>query len=152
MARHRRGALHGACTVGAAGRNPSLARAVRRVGGGSIFVAITVLVATSGHPAPFWARPVMEDSPPSDPRSTWRSACRSVASPGRRLQPVPRAGAADLFIGTGAGYLVADIWLYALGAALVLTQGASPSPRASPRILAVAGGSVAGVLFLVGLL
>jgi putative hydroxymethylpyrimidine transporter CytX len=57
------------------------------------------------------------------------------------------------FFGTFWGYLIANIWLYALGALLVLSSGAAPSPAGiAVGILAVAGGSVAGVLFLVGLL
>lgn len=57
------------------------------------------------------------------------------------------------FHGTFWGYLIANIWLYALGALLVLGPGAEPSPTAiAGGILAVAGGSIAGLLFLVGLL
>ena len=57
------------------------------------------------------------------------------------------------FTGTFWGYLIANVWLYSLGALLVLGAGAEPSPAAiAGGILAVAGGSVAGVLFLVGLL
>jgi len=66
-----------------------------------------------------------------------------------RFADRPRSG----FTGTFWGYLIANIWLYALGALLVLGAGAEPSPAAiAGGILAVAGGSVAGVLFLVGLL
>lgn len=55
--------------------------------------------------------------------------------------------------GTFFGYLIANIWLYALGALLVLGAGAEASPAGiAAGILAVAGGSVAGILFLVGLL
>jgi putative hydroxymethylpyrimidine transporter CytX len=62
-------------------------------------------------------------------------------------------GGRAAFVGTSIGYLIANVWLYGLGAALVLTQGASPSPAGiAAGILAVAGGSVAGVLFLIGLL
>ncbi|MFN2526237.1 MAG: cytosine permease [Actinomycetota bacterium] len=61
----------------------------------------------------------------------------------------PRAA----FRGTFVGYLVANIWLYALGAMLVLGAGAAPDPAAiAGGILAVAGGSLAGFLFLLGLL
>lgn len=57
------------------------------------------------------------------------------------------------FLGTFSGYLVANVWLYALGALLVLGAGAEPSPAGiAAGILAIAGGSLAGVLFLVGLL
>jgi putative hydroxymethylpyrimidine transporter CytX len=57
------------------------------------------------------------------------------------------------FFGTFWGYLVANIWLYALGALLVLTTDAATSPAGiAVGILAIAGGSVAGLLFLVGLL
>jgi putative hydroxymethylpyrimidine transporter CytX len=57
------------------------------------------------------------------------------------------------FLGTFGGYLVANVWLYALGALLVLTAGADPSPAGiAAGVLAIAGGSIAGILFLVGLL
>jgi putative hydroxymethylpyrimidine transporter CytX len=57
------------------------------------------------------------------------------------------------FKGTFWGYFVANVWLYALGALLVLGPGAEPSPGAiAGGILAVAGGSLAGLLFLVGLI
>jgi nucleobase:cation symporter-1, NCS1 family len=55
--------------------------------------------------------------------------------------------------GTFWGYLVANIWLYSLGALLVLAGGAEPSPAGlAAGILALAGGSIAGLLFLLGLL
>lgn len=55
--------------------------------------------------------------------------------------------------GTFFGYLVANVWLYALGALLVLGQGSTPDPAGvAGGILAVAGGSIAGFLFLAGLL
>jgi putative hydroxymethylpyrimidine transporter CytX len=57
------------------------------------------------------------------------------------------------FLGTLSGYLLANVWLYALGALLVLNAGAEPSPAGiAAGILAVAGGSFAGLLFLLGLL
>ena len=57
------------------------------------------------------------------------------------------------FGGTFAGYLVANVWLYLLGALLVLGPGAEPSPAGiATGVLAVAGGSIAGILFLAGLL
>lgn len=57
------------------------------------------------------------------------------------------------FFGTFAGYLIANIWLYALGAMLVLGAGAVPTPAGvATGILALAGGSIAGFLFLTGLL
>jgi nucleobase:cation symporter-1, NCS1 family len=65
-----------------------------------------------------------------------------------RFSRHPRAA----FHGTSWGFLVANIWLYALGALLVLT-GSEPSPAGmAAGILALAGGSIAGILFLVGLL
>lgn len=55
--------------------------------------------------------------------------------------------------GTFWGYLTANIWLYALGCLLVLGAGATPDPGGiAAGILALAGGSLAGILFLVGLL
>lgn len=66
-----------------------------------------------------------------------------------RFASGPRAA----FRGTFWGYLLANIWLYTLGAMLVLGAGASPSPAGiAAGILALAGGSLAGLLFLVGLL
>ena len=57
------------------------------------------------------------------------------------------------FKGTFWGYLIANVWLYALGALLVVNAGAAPDPGGiAAGILAIAGGSLAGVLFLVGLL
>ncbi|MDQ3532905.1 MAG: cytosine permease [Actinomycetota bacterium] len=62
-------------------------------------------------------------------------------------------GPRSAFVGTFAGYLCANVWLYALGALLVLTAGAEPSPGAiAGGILVLAGGSLAGLLFLAGLL
>ncbi|MGH2694377.1 MAG: purine-cytosine permease family protein [Actinomycetota bacterium] len=56
-------------------------------------------------------------------------------------------------IGTFAGYLVANVWLYALGVLLVLSQQSSPDPSGiAAGVIAIAGGSIAGILFLVGLL
>lgn len=63
------------------------------------------------------------------------------------------AGARPAFVGTFWGYLVANVWLYTLGSLLVLNASATPDPGGiAIGILAVAGGSVAGILFLVGLL
>lgn len=57
------------------------------------------------------------------------------------------------FVGTFWGYLVANIWLYALGALLILSGGATPDPGGiALGVLAIAGGSVVGILFLIGLL
>ena len=62
-------------------------------------------------------------------------------------------GARSAFTGTFWGYLVANVWLYTLGALLVLGAGSEPSPAGiASGILAVAGGSLAGALFLAGLL
>jgi putative hydroxymethylpyrimidine transporter CytX len=57
------------------------------------------------------------------------------------------------FAGTFFGYLFANVWLYALGAMLVLSGEASASPAGiAAGILAIAGGSIAGLLLLAGLL
>jgi len=62
-------------------------------------------------------------------------------------------GPRSAFIGTFWGYLVANVWLYLLGSLLVLEAGASADPGGiAVGILAVGGGSIAGILFLVGLL
>ena len=64
-------------------------------------------------------------------------------------------GPRPAFRGAFWGYLVANVWLYTLGALIVLS---APVPVVvSPEgiavgILALAGGSIAGVLFLMGLL
>lgn len=61
----------------------------------------------------------------------------------------PRAA----FAGTFWGYLIANVWLYSLGALLILSGSGSPDPAGiAIGLLAIAGGSVVGVLFLVGLL
>jgi NCS1 family nucleobase:cation symporter-1 len=66
-----------------------------------------------------------------------------------RFSHHPRAA----FYGTFGGYLVANVWLYTLGVLLVLGTDATPDPAGiAAGILALAGGSVAGVLFLVALL
>jgi nucleobase:cation symporter-1, NCS1 family len=55
--------------------------------------------------------------------------------------------------GTGLGYLAANIWLYTLGALIVLGTGQTAEPAGiALGVLAIAGGTVAGLLFLVGLL
>lgn len=57
------------------------------------------------------------------------------------------------FFGTLGGYLVANVWLYTLGVLLILTTNATPDPAGiATGILAISGGTIAGVLFLVGLL
>lgn len=62
-------------------------------------------------------------------------------------------GGRPAFVGTFWGYLVANVWLYMLGSLLVVNAGAVPDPAGiAVGILAVAGGSLAGILFLVGLL
>ncbi|MGH2820269.1 MAG: purine-cytosine permease family protein [Actinomycetota bacterium] len=66
-----------------------------------------------------------------------------------RFASRPRAA----FAGTFSGYLVANVWLYALGAVLVLGGGAEPSPAGmAAGVLAIAGGTFAGGLFLFALL
>jgi putative hydroxymethylpyrimidine transporter CytX len=66
-----------------------------------------------------------------------------------RYARTPRAA----FTGTLWGYLIANVWLYTLGAALVLGAGAEPSPGGiASGVLAIAGGSIAGIIFLSGLL
>ena len=63
------------------------------------------------------------------------------------------SGARSAGWGTGLGYLVANIWLYALGASIVLGTGQTAEPAGiALGVLAIAGGTVAGLLFLVGLL
>jgi nucleobase:cation symporter-1, NCS1 family len=57
------------------------------------------------------------------------------------------------FYGTFAGYLVANVWLYTLGVLLVLGENATPDPAGiATGIIALAGGTLAGVLFLIAIL
>ncbi len=66
-----------------------------------------------------------------------------------RFATSPKAAARGTFF----GYLIANVWLYTLGCILVLGGGTSPDPAGiAAGILAIAGGSIAGILFLVGLL
>jgi putative hydroxymethylpyrimidine transporter CytX len=119
----------------------------------AICAAITVLVVTSGHLGHLLGAAGHGGFPTFGP-----ALDLVIAMPISWLPLVAdynrfARGSRAAFVGTGAGYLVANVWLYALGAALVLTQGASPSPAGiASGILAVAGGSIAGVIFLVGLL
>lgn len=55
--------------------------------------------------------------------------------------------------GTFAGYLLANVWFYTLGLGIVIAtvSGGGPAGIAA-GILAIAGGSLAGLLFLTGLL
>jgi nucleobase:cation symporter-1, NCS1 family len=56
-------------------------------------------------------------------------------------------------LGTFWGYLIANVWLYLLGVLLVLNAGAEPSPAGvAIGLLSLAGGTMVGVLLLVGLL
>ena len=53
--------------------------------------------------------------------------------------------------GTYVGYLLANVWFYALGALLVLAGGAAPSPAGiAEGILSVAAGAVVLLVLLVG--
>jgi nucleobase:cation symporter-1, NCS1 family len=57
------------------------------------------------------------------------------------------------FAGTFCGYLIANIWLYLLGMLLVLGGGSSADPAGiATSVLGLAGGTIGGSLFLVGLL
>ena len=54
----------------------------------------------------------------------------------------------DAFWGTTVGYFVPNVWLYALGAILLLTRGLSDAPSV---LTAIAGGGIAAALALVAL-
>lgn len=62
----------------------------------------------------------------------------------------PRAS----FIGTSTGYLIANIWFYALGAGLALAGPSSPvgPDQIASAALVVAGATISGILLLIGLL
>jgi putative hydroxymethylpyrimidine transporter CytX len=120
---------------------------------GAICLVVSVLVLTSGGLGEALTRPGAGGYP------TFGAALDLViAMPVSWLPLVAdynrfARGARPAAAGTFWGYLVANVWLYALGALLVLTAGAEPSPAGiAAGILALAGGSLAGVLFLVGLL
>ena len=66
-----------------------------------------------------------------------------------RFAVSPRAAARGTFF----GYLIANVWLYTLGALLVLGPGATPSPAGiAAGVFALGGGALTGVLLLVALL
>jgi putative hydroxymethylpyrimidine transporter CytX len=120
---------------------------------GGISLAVTVLVLTSGNLGDILSRPGEGVFP------TFGGALDLViAMPVSWLPLVAdytRFGnkARGAFFGTFWGYLIANVWLYALGALLVLTGDAAPTPAGiALGILTVAGGTIVGVLFLVGLL
>jgi putative hydroxymethylpyrimidine transporter CytX len=62
-------------------------------------------------------------------------------------------GRRSAFWGSGVGYLLPNVWLYALGALLVLSQHLAPDPKEGPRLLltTIATGGLAGALALVAL-
>jgi putative hydroxymethylpyrimidine transporter CytX len=66
-----------------------------------------------------------------------------------RFARTPRAAVTGTFV----GYLIANVWLYALGALLVLGPGATPSPAGiAVGVFALGGGTIAGALLLIALL
>jgi nucleobase:cation symporter-1, NCS1 family len=119
----------------------------------AISLAITVMVLTSGRVGSLLGAPGHGGFPTFGP-----ALDLVIAMPISWLPLVAdynrfARGGRAAFIGTGVGYLIANVWLYALGAALVLTEGAAPSPAGvAAGILALAGGSIAGLFFLIGLL
>ena len=62
-------------------------------------------------------------------------------------------GSRGAFKGTFVGYLIANVWLYTLGVLLVLVGEASASPAGvATGILLIGGGTITGLLMLLGLL
>lgn len=58
------------------------------------------------------------------------------------------SGRGRAFWGTGVGYLLPNVWLYALGAVLLLSRGVSDAPS---LLQAIAGGGAASAIALVAL-
>ncbi|MFP5351663.1 MAG: purine-cytosine permease family protein [Actinomycetota bacterium] len=120
---------------------------------GAITIAVTIAVASSGE---------LEEAIRSSGEGGWPTFGPAldlvIAMPiswfpliadYTRYGRGPRAA----FFGTFWGYLAANVWLYSLGALLVLTADATADPAGiALGILTLAGGSIAGVAFLVGLL
>ena len=113
---------------------------------------VTVRVLTAAELGALWARPGAGGFPPF-----WGAVDLVIAMPVSWIPLVAdynrfarRAGASAA--GTYAGYLVANLWFYSLGALLILGAGAdTPSVTGiADGIVALAGGSVVLVALLVG--
>jgi nucleobase:cation symporter-1, NCS1 family len=100
------------------------------------------------HLSSLWARPGKGGFP-----SFWQGVDLMVAMP---VSWLPLAAdytrfsrdGRGAFWGTAVGYVVPNMWLYALGAVLLLTRGLSDAPSV---LTAIAGGGVAAALALVAL-
>ena len=119
----------------------------------AICIALTALLVTSG------ALSKAVSAPPAVSWPTFGAALDLViAMPVSWLPLVAdytrfASGSRPAFAGTFVGYVFANIWLYTLGAVLVLGGGAEATPAGmAAAVLSLAGGSLAGVLFLLGLL
>ncbi len=119
----------------------------------AICVALSVLLATSGALSEALRAPATGGWPTFGPALDLVIAMPvswlPLVADYTRFARHPRAA----LVGTFSGYLVANVWLYTLGAALVTGAGAAPTPTGvAAAIVALGGGSLAGLLFLVGLL
>jgi putative hydroxymethylpyrimidine transporter CytX len=119
----------------------------------SICAALTVLLVTSGAAGRAFAAPAHGGWP------TFGAGLDLViAMPVSWLPLVAdysrfARGTRSAFAGTFLGYGLANVWLFGLGAVLVTGAGASPTPSGmAAAILALSGGSLAGLVFLMGLL
>ena len=120
---------------------------------GAISVVVTVLALTSDGIGAALAAPGTGSFPTLGPALdlviampiSWLPLVADYSRFGRS----PKAAGTGVFV----GYLIANVWLYLLGVLLVLGAGATPTPEGiAAGVLSLAGGSIAGVLFLVGLL
>lgn len=119
---------------------------------GAISVAVTLLLVLDADLAGIWSRSGtggLGFGPALDLVIAMPISWLPLVADYARFTRRPRAA----FGGTFWGYLIANVWLYALGALLVLGAGSDPSPAGmAAGILSLAGGSIAGMLFLAGLL
>jgi len=118
---------------------------------GGVAVWVTVRLLTSVDLAAMWSAPGKGGFPTFGPAVdlvvampiSWVPLVADYSRFARR--GVSSAG------GTYTGYLIANIWLYSLGALLVLGAGAAPSPAGiGDAIAALAGGALVLVVLLVG--
>ena len=116
----------------------------------AIAVIVTILLLTSGNPLILPAvRAALPFGLALDLVIAMPISWLPLAADYTRFASSKRAASTGTFV----GYLIANVWLYLLGYLLIGTtaQGASPESVAV-GILALAGGTVAGVMFLIGVL
>lgn len=119
---------------------------------GGICLVVTILVVTSNGIADAVSRPgtgAIGFGPALDLVIALPASWAPLVADYTRFSRRPRSALG----GTFWGFLIANVWLFTLGALLVSATGAEPSPAGiAAGVLALAGGSLAGFLFLTGLL